>query len=148
MTGLLLAVALVGCSSPYPQRSNGTRPPAEEGWTPPTENVDYGEYPTDYEEIAKEAVAAVLKDPESARFGRVSLPRREHAISNQFRREAVYGYSSCIEVNAKNSYGGYTGFQAHWLLIRNGRVVRIQRPDRLIYIGRYPSCEDGPKHSD
>lgn len=42
----------------------------------------------------KQAVLASLKDPESARFGQFTQVGDNHA---------------CIEVNARNSYGGYSG---------------------------------------
>jgi hypothetical protein len=117
----------------------------EGGWRPPTEGVEYGEYPSKYEEIVKAWFAASLKDPESARYRRISIPRQEHAITNQFRREVVYGYSVCAAVNAKNSFGGYVGFQTTWILIRDGKVVRSQNPDWPIYIGRPTNCDDGPE---
>lgn len=49
--------------------------------------------------LAKNAVKENLKDPESATFRKLFL------VKNQ-KGEAV-----CGEVNAKNSYGGYVGFQ-------------------------------------
>nr|WP_315226053.1 DUF4124 domain-containing protein [uncultured Albidiferax sp.] len=45
-----------------------------------------------------------LKDPESARFGE---PLRIGALMDQFMGRPVMSYS--VSVNAKNSYGGYTG---------------------------------------
>ena len=50
-------------------------------------------------EEAKAAVVSVLKDPGSAQFQNVFIttPRQGMAV--------------CGEINAKNSYGGYTGFQ-------------------------------------
>ena len=45
-----------------------------------------------------------LKDPESARFGE---PLRIGALMDQFMGRPAMSYS--VSVNAKNSYGGYTG---------------------------------------
>ncbi|WP_420722498.1 hypothetical protein [Hwanghaeella sp. LZ110] len=50
-------------------------------------------------EEAKAAVLSVLKDPESAQF------------RNVFITTPTQGTAVCGEVNAKNSYGGFTGFQ-------------------------------------
>ena len=47
---------------------------------------------------AKKAVVSQLKDPESARFGEI------WALSGTNGKRSVCGY-----INAKNSYGGYTG---------------------------------------
>ncbi|QNA90471.1 hypothetical protein G4G28_21780 [Massilia sp. Dwa41.01b] len=47
----------------------------------------------------RKAVREKLKDPDSAKWGEVY----------------VYKNRACLEVNSKNSYGGYTGKQAAWL---------------------------------
>ena len=49
-------------------------------------------------ERIKENVRGELRDPDSAEFRRVNLTREE---------EAIY---LCGQVNAKNAFGGYTGF--------------------------------------
>jgi len=48
------------------------------------------------ESDAKKAVRAQLKDPESAKFGEFILVNDNRA---------------CLEVNARNAFGGYTGIQ-------------------------------------
>jgi hypothetical protein len=52
--------------------------------------------------IAKgqDAVRATLKDPDSAQFRKTYLSKIESG-----------GSAICGEVNSKNSYGGYAGFQ-------------------------------------
>ncbi|WP_278369843.1 hypothetical protein [Vreelandella titanicae] len=50
--------------------------------------------------IAKEAVANQLRDPESAQFRNIS------ETANNLGMATV-----CGEVNGKNSYGGYVGYQ-------------------------------------
>jgi len=55
---------------------------------------------------AEDAVRAILKDPESARFG-----------------EFYYNASTkkaCLTVNAKNSMGGYTGDQQAYVELKEG----------------------------
>lgn len=49
---------------------------------------------------AKHVIQEMLKDPESARF------RRIYGAKGGVRKIAI-----CGEVNAKNSYGGYTGYK-------------------------------------
>ena len=108
------------------------------------ETADYGAYPYDYESIIKGWYLRNLKDPGSAKFGRITRPLKEHAITNQFKKQAAYGYSVCAQANARNSFGGYTGFVTQWFLIRNGKIVRSREPKYHIYIGRPYRCIDGP----
>jgi hypothetical protein len=49
--------------------------------------------------MAQEAIRQKLKDPDSA----------------QFRRLEIKGNKACLEVNAKNSFGGYVGFRPAFL---------------------------------
>lgn len=35
---------------------------------------------------------------------------------------------SCVDINAKNTYGGYTGWQTHLVAFKNGSV-ELSRPD-------------------
>ncbi|KFT00955.1 hypothetical protein SEEB0231_13545, partial [Salmonella enterica subsp. enterica serovar Bareilly str. CFSAN000231] len=53
----------------------------------------------------------------------------------------VYGYSTCVYVNAKNSYGGYVGKQA---IISNNQVLRIKNTTEaygdIIFVGRPVTC--------
>lgn len=111
--------------------------------TLPEPGADYGSYPEQYQELIKAYMTKTLKDPESARYSEFSTPRKEHAIAN---RRAIYGYSSCVLVNAKNSYGGYTGNQQFWFFYRNGQIVRVQNVTtgiKIIYLGRPINCQNG-----
>ena len=56
----------------------------------------------------REAVKERLKDPESAQF-------------RKFRK--VSDGEICGEVNAKNSYGGYTGFSAFIYFVKDDRAI-------------------------
>lgn len=141
MTRVALLLPLLIACQPRPLH------PGEAGWRPPTTGVDYGSYPTGYEDLAKGWFSVHLKDPESVRYRRISKPRREHAITDQFKYQAVYGYSFCVEYNAKNSYGGYGGFETQWFLVRNGELVRTHSADEVIYLGHDPDCRDGDEPS-
>lgn len=130
-------VALLGCQGIHP------RAPIENGWKPITKGADHGMYPKNYQEVIKNWYMSNLKDPDSAKFLNFSTPRKEHAVTNQFKKEAAYGYSVCALVNSKNSYGGYTGGKLRWFLIRNDIIVRSHKAKRHIYIGHPVNCEDG-----
>lgn len=57
---------------------------------------------------AHQAVKQILKDPSSASFGKLTRLDDKHA---------------CLTVNAKNSFGGYSGGQEAWLAKANGKWV-------------------------
>lgn len=152
----LLAVCIVlgGCQAANQpvagfQPTGYYQPPArtlaDPNWNPAAITGDHGSYPASYESIIKGWYAENLKDPTSVIYGRISKPRKEHAVTNQFRREVVHGYSVCASVNAKNGYGGYTGQKQRWFLIRNGQIVRTSETRfGEIYIGHRMNCDDGP----
>ena len=108
-------------------------------------NADFGAYPSNCEELIYQWAEMNLKDAQSARYQRISVPRKEYMVHN---RQYVYGYSACVILNAKNSYGAYTGNQAYWFMFRDGKIVRSQRidsgfPGRMISQGHNVNCEDG-----
>lgn len=128
----------VGCVS-APSSDNTPIP------DPDMVNADFGLYPTNYEELIYAWARMNLKDSESARYQRISIPRREYMVE---RRQPFYGYSACVILNAKNSYGAYTGNQAYWFMFRDGKIARWQRidsgfPGKLISLKHYVNCEDG-----
>ena len=92
---MTVAAVLSACGSPAPNRE-----PIR--WT-----VD--EASTHEVSEAKDAILRVLKDPGSARFGKAWAMQGSNGLR-----------STCIYVNARNSFGGYTGFKiAHYA---NGSV--------------------------
>lgn len=83
---------------------------------------------------AKSIIADSLKDPNSAQFRNVRVvPYEEGAVI-------------CGEVNAKNSYGGYVGFEAFvastnsFAFERNYSEGRYPELDRASNIGLYEAC--------
>lgn len=84
--------------------------------------ADYGQYPENYEAIVKSFYNMALKDPESARYGNISTPYRTYLGSRI--DETKYGWLTCASVNAKNSFGAYTGYSTDALLIKNGAVIQ------------------------
>jgi hypothetical protein len=87
------------------------------------------------------AVASKLKDPESARFTETKRAMRKNA-----RGELVD--TVCGMVNAKNSYGGYTGAKPFvYLVARNtGYIVDGSEVDGVIAEMAFKNiCIDGAK---
>lgn len=105
------------------------------------ETADVGAKPKNYKELVQASIKDALKDPDSAKFSEFSPLRKEVMVEkNNF----VYGYSTCVFVNAKNSYGGYTGKQLYWTFIRNDQVLRIKNTNEaygnIIFVGRNVNC--------
>ena len=105
------------------------------------ETADVGSKPNNYKKIVEDAIRNELKDPESARFSDMTHPKKEVMVEQG---NFVYGYSLCVNVNAKNSYGGYVGKQLYWVFMRNNNVLRITNTTEpygnIIFVGRPITC--------
>lgn len=139
----ILSMALFGCATELQRKDMEA-----DAWTStlPDANADYGSYPSDYQEIIKKYLTRNLKDPESARYSEYTKPRKEHAVENVNKKQAIYGYSVCVLINAKNSYGGYTGNHQYWFLIKNSQVIRSKDTNtdmfgEYIYRGHPINCQ-------
>lgn len=84
-------------------------------------SADYGEYPYSYEQIIKSYLEQRLKDPYSAEYRHIKGPEKRWA---GFFGRSNYGYSVCYKINAKNSFGGFTGYKTHNFMIYNSQVVQ------------------------
>jgi len=75
----------------------------------------------------------VLKDPESARY-RFGTPKKAYVNEGLAYGGGVawYGWLVDVAVNAKNSFGGYTGAKPYVALFKNGRVHKVAREDDLL----------------
>jgi len=85
------------------------------------DSADYGVEPQDYERVIRYFYQLRLRDPSSAQYQGWTKPVKYWYGT---RDTSTFGYLVCVSVNAKNAYGGYTGFQTDGHLIRNGVVVR------------------------
>lgn len=88
-----------------------------------------------YEDYIKEYFATVLKDPESARY-RFGSPRRAYMNNGLIHGGGIgwAGYAIVVGINAKNSYGGYTGEQPYVLLLQpSGKVLRHLQGDSPLF---------------
>ncbi|MFI3013095.1 hypothetical protein ACH7BS_18365 [Klebsiella aerogenes] len=103
--------------------------------------ADVGVKPKNYKLLVESAIRDSLKDPDSAKFYDFTTPRKEVMVENS---NFVYGYSTCVYVNAKNSYGGYVGKQLYWAFIRNNQVLRLKNTTEaygdIIFVGRPVNC--------
>lgn len=90
--------------------------------------ADYGKYPNDYEMITKDYMKRVLKDPESARYRFDKTVRKSNTRATT-RQDTKYCWMVTFAVNAKNSYGGYTGEKVGFVCIKDGKVIDHQLYD-------------------
>ena len=127
VTGVVILVSissLLGCVDQQ-QINREQRYRAEDVWKKslPDVNADYGSYPKNYQEIIRSSLEKSLKDPDSAKYSDYKEPKKEYYITDPTKREVLYGYAACVSVNAKNSYGGYSGSMPFWFLIKDSKVI-------------------------
>lgn len=97
---------------------------------PTQDQIDYGRYgdipdQAQSETSAKAFFETYLKDSESARYKFTPLSKG-WMFSNRFEGSIFYaGYILEAQVNAKNSYGGYTGWSTYRLLFNGRALVRV-----------------------
>jgi hypothetical protein len=85
---------------------------------------DAGPRPPDPRRVVQDFLRGQLKDPYSAQIEvRSMTPTR---ASGAMFGTPVYGWGICADVNAKNAYGGYTGFKP---------VIVVWRADRGVLEG-------------
>jgi|JI102314A1RNA_FD_contig_21_16290514_length_532_multi_3_in_0_out_0_1 hypothetical protein len=110
ISAILLSTVLSGCAS------NLARPTAA---------ADYGKPPENYEAIVKTHFEAQLKDPESARY-KFSNPVKAYGNEGIAYGGGIrwMGYLVKVEVNAKNSFGGYVGYKPYLILFSGNSIYK------------------------
>lgn len=108
---IVYAFALTGCAS---------------GFQRPTQNTYYGNPPQAYEQTIKSSFEQTLKDPESARY-RIGKPVKAYRNTGLFYGGNISwsGYLVDVQVNAKNSFGGYVGFKPYIVLFSEERIFKV-----------------------
>ncbi len=113
----VLAVAILGgCAMPP------TAPTAKE-----ITGADYGPEPENYKELITAYMLNQLKDPDSAKFEFNKPPAKAWFGYG----DKIFGWGVCATVNAKNSYGGYTGKQGSYFVIKDGAIVVARHASSL-----------------
>lgn len=87
--------------------------------------ADYGNFPSDYEAIITKYMFIHLKDPASAQYQFLNKPTAAWRTLGGKK----FGYALCAHINAKNSFGGYTGAKLYYFMIRNGVVIAQEGGD-------------------
>lgn len=92
-----------------------------------------------------------LKDYDSAKIEAVAEPReipwrvRCGFLSAGCVRADFPVMMHCYRVNAKNSYGGYTGWRFHWFAVHDDKVV--SSGDDRYNLARYCGSDPGPSQN-
>lgn len=97
---IFLGVMLSGCVKPMTKAE--------------VNSAVYEPLPSNYKEQIQQMMESRLKDPDSAKF-KFFEPRKGFTESTRH-----FGYVVPVGINAKNSYGGYTGYQAHYFVYYQG----------------------------
>jgi hypothetical protein len=103
-------------------------------------NAYYGQYPDNYKEIIQKHMANVLIDPDSVKYSGWNGPSKGYF---QDFGKTFWGYRVCVEINAKNRMGGYTGRQTQFFIISDGRIAHKEGGYRSGSVGEemvYNAC--------
>lgn len=105
---LILSICLFGCMTvPNPDD---------------LKNANFGSKPVNYEENIKNLIGSGLKDPFSAQY-KFGEPVKGYFQNGM--EGLRYGWIIPVQVNAKNSYGAYVGFNTQYIMISEGTTYNI-----------------------
>ncbi len=85
--------------------------------------LNYGHAPKNYKEIFENGVKSGLKDPKSAQIRNVKEPKK--FWSKDLYRGLTPFWLICGELNAKNSFGAYVGYELAAVWFQNGNFGRL-----------------------
>ena len=88
--------------------------------------ADSGPFPDQWEAAIKSHMNERLKDPESARY---DFFRRPTKFYSGYNAPYLYGWGTCVYINSKNSFGGYTGKQIGYFFLRGNEVLESINAD-------------------
>lgn len=109
-TLLIVSASILGCSTPPPTSQDLAA-------------ANYGPYPQQYKALIANYLQATLREPGSAAISAVPAPVKAYAGVKHY----TYGWATCMGVNAKNGYGGYTGANTYFFLFRDGSIAVVER---------------------
>ena len=87
------------------------------------QRMNFGPFPSDHKDIVRDYIKKQYFDPYSLRDVKISNVTSGHLGYTQ-------GWVLCLECNAKNRMGGYSGLRRDLLLINDGQVVKTQENSR------------------
>jgi hypothetical protein len=91
---------------------------------------DYGPPPpANHCDVEKQFLASVLKDPQSAQYQWGDNQVRDIIPEDLASPNPILVWVTSAQINAKNSFGGYTGFKPYLFAWRDGKIRAIAFPD-------------------
>lgn len=118
---ILLLLALSGCASTGSSPSQEEITSVKARFDPSEEQI----------ERAKQNVKGQLKDPQSAQFERM-YGVKTYALDDNGEKGEVRLIAVCGYVNARNSFGGYTGRTLFTTNINsNSAILMVSRPNNM-----------------
>ena len=84
--------------------------------------ADFGPQPTNPQEQVIRYFEYYLKDPDSAKYQFRELTKGYIKDGLIMGGKIHYGWIQVVDVNAKNSFGAYTGYQRKYIFFENGRI--------------------------
>lgn len=121
--GAVIALLLGGCATQPPLTQEQRTNPALYGKKPTPEYV---------EKVVMFGFSNLLKDPASASYRFNHAYTQRFAVWDDQENRYRFGYIAEFFINAKNSYGGYTGFKPHRMFFDQGKTP-------LAYVEPYPA---------
>lgn len=117
----------MGCTS---FMSLGTTPPKPIPTPEEFAKMEFGApLSIDYQKIIKEYFYERLKDPYSAKIEFSQQPPQPFWFRDALGGQKEYtGFAVMVWVNAKNSYGGYTGKKQYGFIFKDNVIVKIIDP--------------------
>lgn len=107
-----LSLALIGCA--------GQQPPS----SVQIAGANYGSLPANYQEQIKSYFGSVLKDPYTAHYA-FDKPFKGYSQDGAWAPsggKVFFGWVAPVNVNARNSYGGYTGNKPYVFIFSEGQL--------------------------
>jgi hypothetical protein len=127
---LVVTVGLAGCATGPSrleqfQSKKAMEAAQKQTWLAQAQNEDCGPLPKNWQAQAKAHIARQLKDSDSAKFNfNLRTPIKGYIRWNKGPdgNYPLFCWVAFCGVNAKNSFGGYTGESLWWIAIRDGKV--------------------------
>lgn len=92
-------------------------------------DFDFGPIPEDVQSKTEAHFATILKDPDSARYAFdeefIQVACHTFELRGTPRKLKYAGWARKVGVNAKNSYGGYTGATRYAVLFQDEKIWKV-----------------------
>jgi len=112
---LLAIAALGGCAAPVGSSAGGSTVVPDSV----AKAAIYPPKPTDYKQQVKTYMHVTLKDPDSAQYQNWLLAKAYLECN-----PPIYGWLVTVEVNAKNSFGAFSGYELQMFWLHGSDLIK------------------------